>query len=351
MTLSNPSSNAQLAAGPTATGTIVDDDPPVLSFKQASYTAAEGGSAVEVELTLTSALPDNLSVTMTAEHGAGATAEDYTGIRDGARAFFSAGQTRSVFEVTASDDAFDEADETVTFGFTIPSSADVTEGSVSEATLTLTDNDDPPTVTVGDAEATEGGKVEFEVTLSAVSGRDVTVDYATSVGTGQTATSGTDFTAADGTLTIPAADATDTGTIEVQTTQDTTEEDDETFTLTISNPTNATLGTKTAATGMIEDDDGTVTNNAPAFSSDDAFDAAENQTAVGTGGGGRQRCGRQRHGLRDHRRGGHGPVRDRSDHGRADVQVGAELRGPAGFGHRQHPRGDGPGGPAARARG
>ena len=282
VTLSNPSSNAQLAADPTATGTIVDDDPPVLSFKQASYTAAEGGSAVEVELTLTSALPDNLSVTMTAEHGAGATAEDYTGIRDGARAFFSAGQTRSVFEVTASDDAFDEADETVTFGFTIPSSADVTEGSVSEATLTLTDNDDPPTVTVGDAEATEGGKVEFEVTLSAVSGRDVTVDYATSVGTGQTATSGTDFTAADGTLTIPAADATDTGTIEVQTTQDTTEEDDETFTLTISNPTNATLGTKTAATGMIEDDDGTVTNNAPAFSSDDAFDAAENQTAVGT---------------------------------------------------------------------
>ena len=254
VTLSNVSTNAQLAADPTATGTIDDDDPPVLSFKQASYTAAEGGSAVEVELTLTSALPDILVVTMTAEHGAGATAEDYTGISDGTSAIFTAGRTRSVFEVTASDDAFDEADETVTFGFTIPSSADVTEGSVSEATLTLTDNDDPPTVTVGDAEATEGGKVEFEVTLSAVSGRDVTVDYATSVGTGQTATSG-DFTAATGTLTILASDATDTGTVEVQTTGDSIEEENETFTLTISSPTNATLGTKTTATGTIEDDD------------------------------------------------------------------------------------------------
>ena len=253
VTLSNVSTNAQVAADPTATGTI-DDDPPVLSFKQASYTAAEGGSAVEVELTLTSALPDILVVTMTAEHGAGATAEDYTGISDGTSAIFTAGRTRSVFEVTASDDAFDEADETVTFGFTIPSSADVTEGSVSEATLTLTDNDDPPTVTVGDAEATEGGKVEFEVTLSAVSGRDVTVDYATSVGTGQTATSG-DFTAATGTLTILASDATDTGTVEVQTTGDSIEEENETFTLTISSPTNATLGTKTTATGTIEDDD------------------------------------------------------------------------------------------------
>ena len=254
VTLSNVSTNAQVAADPTATGTIDDDDPPVLSFKQASYTAAEGGSAVEVELTLTSALPDILVVTMTAEHGAGATAEDYTGISDGTSAIFTAGRTRSVFEVTASDDAFDEADETVTFGFTIPSSADVTEGSVSEATLTLTDNDDPPTVTVGDAEATEGGKVEFEVTLSAVSGRDVTVDYATSVGTGQTATSG-DFTAATGTLTILASDATDTGTVEVQTTGDSIEEENETFTLTISSPTNATLGTKTTATGTIEDDD------------------------------------------------------------------------------------------------
>ena len=52
----------------------------------------------------------------------------------------------------------------------------------------------------------------------------------------------------------------------------------------------------------------------------------------GNGDGNRQRCGRQRHGLRDYRRDGPDSVRDRRGHRRADVQVGAELRGRAGPG-------------------
>ena len=282
VTLSSPSSNAQLATDPTAKGTIRDDDPPVLSFKQASYTAAEGGSAVEVELMLTSALPGTLLVTITAEHGAGATAEDYTGISDGARAIFTAGQTRSVFEVTAFDDAFDEDDETVTFGFTIPSSADVTKGSVSEATLTLTDNDDPPTLSVGDVSGAEGTALTFTVTLSDESGKTVTVDYATSVETGDTATSGTDFTAKTSTtLTFEPGDPGDTTkTFTVQTTDDTDIEEDETFTVTLSNPSNATISDATAK-GTINDDDDAA-NVAPSFSSSATISVAENQTTVGT---------------------------------------------------------------------
>ena len=255
VTLSSPSSNAQLATDPTAKGTIRDDDPPVLSFKQASYTAAEGGSAVEVELMLTSALPGNFFVTITAEHGAGATAEDYTGISDGARAIFTAGQTRSVFEVTAFDDAFDEDDETVTFGFTIPSSADVTKGSVSEATLTLTDNDDPPTLSVADVSGAEGTALTFTVTLSDESGKTVTVDYATSAETGDTATSGTDFTAKTST-TLTFDPGQEEKTFTVQTTDDTDIEEDETFTVTLSNPSNATISDATAK-GTINDDDAT----------------------------------------------------------------------------------------------
>ena len=256
VTLSNPTpaSLAQLAADPAATGTIDDNEnPPMVSFEQASYTAAEGGSAVDVELTMTSALPDLVYVTLTAEHGAGATAEDYEGIRPGGRATFLAGRTRLIFNVTAFDDVLDEADETVTLGFTIPAAfSGLTQGSVSETTLTLTDNDEPPTVTVADGAATEGDAVEFVATLSAASGLEVTVNYATSVGTDQTATSGTDFTAApSGTLTIDAGDGA--GTISIDTATDDDDEGAETFTLTISSPTNATLGTQTAATGTIED--------------------------------------------------------------------------------------------------
>ena len=106
-----------------------------------------------------------------------------------------------------------------------------------------------PVVSVSDARAVEGETVEFTVSLSAASDEQVTVDYATS---GGTAESGTDFTAASGTLTF-AANAT-SQTVRVQTADDSADEENETFTLELSNPSGATLG-DAAATGTIEDDD------------------------------------------------------------------------------------------------
>ena len=109
-----------------------------------------------------------------------------------------------------------------------------------------------PSVSVADASANEGDSVEFTVSLSAASGQQVTVDYAT---TGGTAESGIDFTAASATLTFEAGD--ETKTVSVATVDDTAEEDDETFTLTLSNPANATLG-DSGGTGTINLNDGAV---------------------------------------------------------------------------------------------
>ncbi len=106
-----------------------------------------------------------------------------------------------------------------------------------------------PAVSVSDASAAEGDAVAFTVSLSAASSRQVTVDYATS---GGTATSGTDFTAESGTLTFAANETSKT--VSVATTDDSVDEDDETFTLTLSSPANATLGDATA-TGTINDND------------------------------------------------------------------------------------------------
>ena len=111
----------------------------------------------------------------------------------------------------------------------------------------------PPALSVADAAATEGDAVEFVVTLSAVSGRDVTVDYATSVESGDSATSGTDFTAvSSGTLTFTAGDTEKTFT--VSTTEDTTDEENETFMVTLSSASNASISDATAK-GTITDDD------------------------------------------------------------------------------------------------
>ena len=110
-----------------------------------------------------------------------------------------------------------------------------------------------PVLRPGAANATEGGTVEFTVTLSQQSAQEVTVQYATSSGT---ATDGTDYTAASGTLTFNVGDTSKT--IEVNTTDDATFEGDETFTLTLSNPMNAALlggGTQLAVEGTILEND------------------------------------------------------------------------------------------------
>jgi Ca2+-binding RTX toxin-like protein len=77
------------------------------------------------------------------------------------------------------------------------------------------------------------------------------VKYST---TGGTATSGTDFTAvSNGTVTITAGNTT--GTATVQVTGDTAPEPNESFTVTLSNPTNAAINDG-SATGTIQNDDG-----------------------------------------------------------------------------------------------
>ena len=253
VTLSNPSSNAALATGATAKGTIEDDDdPPTLTVADLRHD--ENDVLAYVTVSLSELSEKRARFKLQGLDRTGDTASDADWDQRAGSSFYgiSAGTMSGSFvAVLTVNDTLDEDDETLTVeAFSLENA----QGSASdrEATITIVDDDPTPTVTVADAAASEGGKVAFTVTLSAVSGRDVEVDYATSVVTGQTATSDTDFMAASGTLTILAAASTATGTVEVQTAEDDDEEEDETFTLTISDPENATLGTDTAATGTIE---------------------------------------------------------------------------------------------------
>ena len=106
----------------------------------------------------------------------------------------------------------------------------------------------PPAISVSDAnvQEAEGAVLNFSVTLSHPSTRTVTVDYATSDGT---AVAGSDYTAASGALTFTAGDTSQTVQVTVLTDSD--DESDETITLTLSNPSQATLDDGTGA-GTIE---------------------------------------------------------------------------------------------------
>ena len=109
----------------------------------------------------------------------------------------------------------------------------------------------PPGLTVADAEVEEAANatLAFAVTLNRAPSGTVTVDYATSDGT---ATAGSDYTAASGTLTFAAGETEKT--VSVPVLDDAHDEGSETLTLTLSNASGAHIADG-SATGTINNTD------------------------------------------------------------------------------------------------
>ena len=115
------------------------------------------------------------------------------------------------------------------------------------------EENDPSELSVTDAEANEetNTTISFTVKLKPASSETVTVDYATS---NRTATAGQDYTATSGTLRFNAGQTTKT--IAVAIINDTIDDDNETFTLSLSNAAGAGID-DAQATGTIRSNDGT----------------------------------------------------------------------------------------------
>ena len=126
------------------------------------------------------------------------------------------------------------------------------------ASVTIRDNDDPPTIGFTTSEQTvqEGTTTNVEpsimVNLSAVSGKTVTVEYSLTEGTAKLSH---DYSLAAGDTGVLTFNAGETSkSIPIRIEPDSDDEIDETFTISLSNPSNATLGTA-LITGTIADDD------------------------------------------------------------------------------------------------
>jgi hypothetical protein len=251
LTLSNAS--AQLAGGSdalTATGTIVDDDEPsVVAIANATLTEGAAGGAMHFAVSLQPASGYTVNLGYATADATAVAGADYTAASG--TLTFPAGATARTIAVPVIDDARDEAEET--FTVRLSAALNVTRSADAHtATGTIKDNDDPPELGIADASITEGaagGAMHFAVALQPASGYTVSVDYATADGT---ATAGADYTSVSGTLSI-AAGAT-VHTITVAIVDDETVEETESFSVTLTDPTHATLATATA-TGTIENDD------------------------------------------------------------------------------------------------
>jgi len=124
------------------------------------------------------------------------------------------------------------------------------DGLSSSVSLTNLDNDQP-TISISAPQTVVEGQatsVTYTVSLSTASLVPVTVAYATANGT---ATAGSDYTATSGTLTFAANETSKDITINLL--NDSNNELDETFSLSLSAPTDATLGSPSSVTTTITD--------------------------------------------------------------------------------------------------
>ena len=132
-----------------------------------------------------------------------------------------------------------------------------------------------PTVSTSNVTVNESaGNATLQICLSAASTEQITVQYGTSNGT---AIAGSDYTASNGTATIAAGQTCTT--INIPILNDAVQESTENFTVTLSSPVNATIGTSTGTVTINDDDQAQYDCNSVTFNAGNQSIAMNGLTA------------------------------------------------------------------------
>ncbi|GCL56279.1 hyalin repeat protein [Microcystis aeruginosa NIES-3806] len=165
---------------------------------------------------------------------------------------FGTGDSSKTISVVINDDTlYEPTPETFSVNLSNPTNGAIAN---STGTGTINDNDSLPIISAQPSQVLEGNsgtttQLIFQVSLSARSGQDVSVDYRVEPGT---ATAGNDYVSTSGTLRLTAG--TLSGTITVPVQGDTDVEPDETLTLILSNPVGTTISSGSITGKIINDD-------------------------------------------------------------------------------------------------
>jgi hypothetical protein len=226
--------------------TIVDDDPPpTIGFAPVASSTGETGTAnLAVTLSLASEKP--IKVDYLAAGGGTAGAADYTVTPD--TLMFPPGTTSVPVPVVISSDALDENDETARVSLANAVNATL-QAATTLHTLTITDDDDPPTIEFQQAASTaaEGTATHaVAVRLSAPSAKQIQFSVTRSG-------SLDDLTLPVATFTISPGDTM--ASFNTTVVDDAIDEDDETVTLALGSLVNAGLGPRATHTVTITDND------------------------------------------------------------------------------------------------
>lgn len=254
LTLSAPTGGAQLAASEATTSIANDDGPGELYFPGGLYRPAvvEAATVINARVRRRDGSTGTVSVKYNTSNGTAGAGTDFVAT-SGTLTWADGDTSDKIVDVGILDDAAAEGDE----GFTITLSNPTGGASIpflgGAQLVTILDNDAgfglaSSTVNIGEFV----GSVSLAVIRSGPAGAAVSVNYTTSSGS---ATTASDFTSASGTLNWAAGDSADK-TILVTITNDMKDEINETFTVTLSNPSGGTaLGSNSSTTVTILDDD------------------------------------------------------------------------------------------------
>lgn len=231
--------------------------PPAASyvgFVQSGYSRSENGGSVSLQVARSGGSQGAASVNYTTVNGSAYAGSDYSA--SSGSVSWAHGQTGNrTITVHILDDANYEGSETFTVRLSNPSGA--TLGATSTATVTITDNDSQPSsgvvrftnVTFHGDESTLEAFVDFERVNGSDGAASVTV--ATQSGS---ATAGSDYIHASQTFSWVNGQAGKQG-FKITIVDDTDDDDNESFTVKLTNAQGATLASPNTATVSIEDND------------------------------------------------------------------------------------------------
>ena len=194
--------------------TITDDeDLPTLSLELRPSSIGENGGESTVTAALTGASSEDVTVTVSTSAVSPATSSDFT--QSGTTLTIKAGLTTSTgtVRIAARDNDVDAPDKQVTVSGSASGGNDVL--SPSDQTLTITDDEATPTVTLvltPDEIPEDGGVSTVTATLNRKSSEAVTVTVSTSAVSPATSA---DFTQNGTSLTIAAGSTTSTGPVTI----------------------------------------------------------------------------------------------------------------------------------------
>src|SRR5262249_44655478 len=232
--LSNASSGATILDD-QGIGTILDNDGINISISDASATEGNTGTTpMTFHVTLSKASTQTVTVDYKTVDGTALSGSDYVALST-ATLSFSPGQTSKDITVMVNGDTFFEGNEVFTVNLSNPTNATILK---EIGVGTIIDDDGTPTISINSTvTVTEGNTgttpATFTVTLSNPSQSVVTVDYSTM---DVTAVGGLDYVTASGRLTFAPGATTQTFNVLVK--GDLIVEGDETFKVTLSNPSN-----------------------------------------------------------------------------------------------------------------